>query len=46
MQTGGAAEPVWYIQDEVGSVIQHSDEPNVKVMTFFHSPGKAINDPN
>jgi len=36
----------WYVQDEVGSVTQHSDTPNVKVMTFFNSPGKALDDPN
>ena len=37
---------VWYVQDEVGSVIMHSDDPNIKVMTFFNSPGKAVNDPD
>ena len=32
--------------DEVASVIQHSDKPNIKIKTFFHSPAKSANDPD
>ena len=43
---GIASQPVWYLNDEVGSIIGHSDTPNVKVRSFIHSPGNTINDPN
>ena len=39
-QTGQA----WYVQDEVGSAISHSDSPNVKVMAFLHSPNNSVTD--
>ena len=32
--------------DEVAAVVQHSDKPNIKVKTFFHSPSKMANDPD
>lgn len=31
------AMPVWYIMDEFGSYIQHSDSPSVRIVPFFHS---------
>ncbi|MBN3312321.1 TTL12 protein, partial [Atractosteus spatula] len=37
----GTAEekvPVWYIMDEFGSQVQHSDEPTCCMAPFFHMP--------
>ncbi|XP_058464830.1 tubulin--tyrosine ligase-like protein 12 [Malaya genurostris] len=28
--------PIWYIMDELGSAILHSDEPNCRVLPFIH----------
>ncbi|XP_077296850.1 tubulin tyrosine ligase-like 12 [Arctopsyche grandis] len=30
--------PIWYIMDELGSGIQHSDEPNFRCVPFIHLP--------
>jgi tubulin--tyrosine ligase-like protein 12 len=38
--------PVWFINDEVGSVVAHSDAPNVKMMTFLYSPNNQAADLN
>lgn len=46
MGQGVMAQPVWFLTDEVGSIISHSDNPNVKLMSFIHSPNKQANDPN
>ena len=31
-------EPCFYINDEVGSAITHSDTPNTRMMPFIYSP--------
>lgn len=33
--------PIWYIMDEFGSHIQHSDEPSARVVPFFYLPEQA-----
>lgn len=33
---GDALLPVWYVMDEFGSAIQHSDEPNMRIVPFIH----------
>uniref|UniRef100_A0A8W7PJZ2 Tubulin--tyrosine ligase-like protein 12 SET-like domain-containing protein n=2 Tax=gambiae species complex TaxID=44542 RepID=A0A8W7PJZ2_ANOCL len=30
--------PIWYVMDEVGSAILHSDTPNCRVVPFMHIP--------
>lgn len=30
--------PIWYVMDEVGSAIIHSDNPNVRAVPFLHIP--------
>lgn len=30
--------PIWYIMDEVGSAINHSNEPNFRAVPFLHMP--------
>lgn len=32
--------PVWYIMDEFGSQVQHSDRPSCNMVPFFHVPGQ------
>lgn len=39
-------ETIWYLNDEVGSIIGHSDTPNVKVRSFINSPSNSMNDEN
>jgi len=43
---GELAMPVWYIQDEVGSSIMHSDQAQVSVFPFMHSPANSAQDTN
>jgi len=40
MNRGNAEERilVWYVMDEVGSAINHSDEPNFRTVPFLHVP--------
>lgn len=33
--------PIWYIMDEFGSHIQHSDEPTCRLVPFFYLPEQA-----
>ena len=46
IQQGATQQAIWYLMDEVASVVQHSDKPNIKVKTFFHSPTNKANDPD
>lgn len=32
----------WYINDEVGSMIPHSDDPNVKLIPFLYAPNYKL----
>lgn len=33
---------IWYVNDEVGSSIQHSDVPNVKMIPFLYSEDNKL----
>jgi len=46
MGQGIASQAVWYINDEVGSIIGHSDKPNVRVRAFVNYPSNEVNDAN
>lgn len=35
-------ENIWYLMDEVGSSIKHSDDPNLAVHPFIYSPNNAF----
>jgi len=41
---GIGSQAVWFLNDEVGSIISHSDTPNVKVRSFIHSPSSQMSD--
>ena len=36
------SQPVWYVNDEVGTIISHSDTPNVRMRSFIHSPSNSM----
>ena len=38
-------EPIFYINDEVGCAISHSDTPNTKLLPFIFSPNNKVDDP-
>lgn len=40
LQGSEAAQPIWYVMDEFGSRIQHSDDPNFRVVPFFFGPSQ------
>ncbi len=35
-------EPIWYIMDEFGSSVRHSNSPNVSCVPFFYLPTKTM----
>jgi len=37
-------EPTFYMNDEVGSAISHSDSPNVRMVPFIWSKKNSQND--
>lgn len=37
-------ESIWYIMDEVGSAMAHSDAPNMAVHPFIYSPNNVMDD--
>lgn len=38
-------EPIFYMNDEVGCAITHSDTPNVKLLPLIYSPNNKVDDP-
>lgn len=34
--------PIWYVMDELGSAIRHSDEPNFRVAPFMYMPDGTL----
>ena len=39
---GIGIQAIWFINDEAGSLVGHSDTPNVKVRSFIHSPSNTM----
>jgi tubulin--tyrosine ligase-like protein 12 len=37
-------ENVWYLMDEVGCAIRHSDAPNFAVHPFIYSPNNKLDE--
>ncbi|KAF1788692.1 Tubulin--tyrosine ligase-like protein 12 [Phytophthora cactorum] len=35
------ASAIWYVMDEVGSAIEHGDEPNVRMAPFYFGPSQC-----
>ncbi|KAI9906189.1 hypothetical protein PsorP6_002758 [Peronosclerospora sorghi] len=33
--------PIWYVMDEVGSAIEHSNTPNVRMAPFYYGPSQC-----
>ncbi len=40
--TDDEREPIWYIMDEFGSSIRHSDEPTVSCAPFYYLPSQTM----
>ena len=38
-------ENIWYINDEIGSLMKHSDQPNFAMHPFIYAPNNKIDDP-
>lgn len=41
LQSAEEKVPVWYIMDEFGSQVQHSDRPSCAMFPFFHIPSQV-----
>jgi len=37
-------ENIWYLMDEVGTAMRHSDQPNVAIHPFIYSPNGKLDD--
>ena len=37
-------ENVWYLMDEIGTAMKHSDEPNFVVHPFIYSPNNKLDE--
>lgn len=40
-QDGSEKTQVWYVMDEIGCAVQHSDSPNCRVVPFFYLNGET-----
>ena len=40
MQSAEEKVPVWYIMDEFGSQVQHSDQPSCGMAPFYYTQGE------
>lgn len=40
MQSAEEKVPVWYVMDEFGSQVQHSDQPSCGMAPFFYVQGQ------
>lgn len=41
VQSAEERVPVWYVMDEFGSQVQHSDQPSCGLAPFFHTPDQV-----
>jgi hypothetical protein len=39
-------ENIWYINDEIGSLFKHSDQPNFAMHPLIYAPSNKIDDPH
>ena len=37
-------ENIWYLMDEVGTAMKHSDQPNVAIHPFIYSPNGKLDE--